>query len=155
MKYFVRFTIFSCMIFIMFSCQPESVHQSSYHFKHDTWNSFEKAGFRFMVENTRGEYDLYLNIVYTNQYPREYITFATQMITPGGEERLRNFHLRLRTKDEVYTAYENVEIIKKKILLIKDYTFEKKGNCIIRLDNRMSKVETAGVRRIELEVIRH
>ncbi len=155
MNHYFRLSFITLIAALLTACQPEAVHTSSYTFKRSGWNSFEKAAFDFTIDQNRGEYDLYLDIIYTSDYPREYLTFASQLQSPDGEERLRNFHERLRTKDEIYKAYENTEEFNKKILLGKDYTFKEKGSYKLILENRMSKMQTPGIRRIELEVIRH
>ncbi|MDZ7742834.1 MAG: hypothetical protein U5Q03_14105 [Bacteroidota bacterium] len=155
MRHYLRFSVLILTSLLLFSCQPETIHESSYDFKNSSWNSFEKARFTFTLDQSGGQYDLYLNIIYTSDYPAEYITFASQMKTPGGEERLRNFHERLRTKDEIYKAYKNTGVFEKKILLGKDYSFQEKGTYKLILENRMSKMQTPGIKRIELEVIKH
>jgi gliding motility-associated lipoprotein GldH len=136
----------------LMACGNEHVFEASFNFENNSWQSFQKVEFEFPAEKLSKTHNVYLEIVYTNSFPYEYLDFTSQITSPGGEERLRAYHEKLRNKNEIYAVSKSEEIFTKKILLTQLNGFSTTSICKLIFENRMDKLETPGIKSLKIIV---
>ena len=82
------------------SCSDKGESMSSLRLKDQTWPRFKILHFETPVESPGTNYDVSLFIRHTKAYEFDALDFNMIMTTPSGEERIREYHMNIKSRDD-------------------------------------------------------
>jgi len=144
MKHTIGF--FLLIIFLaLASCNRDEPVSWVHTFTNTTWERFEHLNFDLPVENTDKEYDISIVIKHTAKFPGDALSINVVMITPGGEERIKDYNLYLKGRDGVFIGYETDGIFNRVIKIREGMRFHEIGMVKFDIENLMTKLYTPGI----------
>ncbi|PIE88153.1 MAG: hypothetical protein CSA04_03400 [Bacteroidetes bacterium] len=75
----------------------EEAYEREVTFEKGIWDRFEKLDFEFPVTHTDRAYDFVMVLEYDVNFPEDKIPFHVIMQMPNGEERIKEYHPRIRS----------------------------------------------------------
>jgi gliding motility-associated lipoprotein GldH len=140
------FGIFLLLIFISFaSCKDDNAVSQIHTFTTATWERFEQLNFEFALDDMEEEYDISVVVKHTALFPAETLYINVVMMTPGGEERIKDYNLFLMDRDGNYIGYETDGIYNCTILIREGMRFYETGLLKFEIENLMPKYHTPGI----------
>ena len=134
------------------SCTHKPVYQQFYTFDDGVWNRFKKLDFNIPVEKVGVEYDIVLILEYDVNFPEDKLPFHVIMDTPAGEERIKEYNVRLRGYNgTIYGKVTDNKAIQE-ITLRKGYAFSKKGIVNLNLECFYPKYDIQGIYKVGIEL---
>jgi gliding motility-associated lipoprotein GldH len=127
------------------SCNRDKPVSQIHTFTSATWDRFEYLDFEFALDDVEEEYDISVVIKHTAQFPADALYVNVVMITPGGEERIKDYNLFLKDRDGNYIGYETDGIYNCTILIRKGMRFREAGLLKFNIENLMAKYYTPGI----------
>lgn len=144
------FLLLSCPVF--HSCKRHNIYHSEQMIKNQVWNRFDKKVFEIPVNQAGDVYDFTLTMGNTDQFPYDEMQVYAILTTPSGEERMREASIKV--KGSSMTGEPTGGTWLSKTSLWKAVKIEKKGKCILTIENLVPKYDTPGIDRIGIEVTR-
>jgi gliding motility-associated lipoprotein GldH len=147
-----KLNIYMLISFLAFAaCKPEPVYQKSNEMKGNTWSRFDNQTFEIPIAETGKSYAILLTMKLTPDFPYdEFPVFAT-LKTPAGEERTKEFNLKLR--DYIKTGDKSVnDSLYFEFPLWKELFISDKGKCTLTIENIIPKIETPGIKSVGILV---
>ena len=134
---------------LLTSCGQKSVFTERVRFDNITWDRFDILTFNVDVQKDQKlDFDLLLR--HHTLYPNDYLDLNITFYTPSGASMSRDYHFKLKDKDGKWKA-EGAGDLWDIVLPIRDeMLFSKAGICKVRVENKMTKINTPGVIEIGL-----
>lgn len=126
-------------------CHKEKSFSKVYNFDNNTWQRFDFLHFDFDIEKTDTPYDVVVVVRYTEDFPSQNLLFNLVMNMPSGEERIREYKIKIRDKEgnlmgETKAGYhEQYKTIRRQL------RFSETGHLGFEIENLMTKYYTPGV----------
>ena len=142
------------MVFVS-SCTMHKTTSFKETFEQDTWYRYRKLSFTLQTQPGNHYYDLRFRIKYTDEFDAEKLPINLTLITPDGEDRTRDYQLRLRDvhKQPLGEKGNGCHIFEYQ--LKRDLKISSEGLLRIEIENLMPKIETKGIREADLIVTAH
>jgi gliding motility-associated lipoprotein GldH len=143
-------------IIILFSvllgaCTNHTVFKQNKTFENVSWNRFDILQFEVPV-NTGDYLDFSLALRHHTYFPYDYIDANITFYPPGGGMRSAEYHFELKDKNGVWKADGMGELWDIELPIRDSLYFNKNGICKVRIENKMTKIETPGIMEIGLIV---
>jgi len=139
------------LIFLMVSCANKEVFKEYKTFDKVSWNRFDILYFEVPVK--AGDYlDFYLALRHHTFFPYDYINTNITFYSPDGEMRSKEYHFELKDKDGQWKANGMGELWDIEFPIRDSSFFNKDGICKVRVENKMTKIETPGIVEVGLIV---
>jgi gliding motility-associated lipoprotein GldH len=132
----------------MVSCNHDKVFEKYEKMNDNKWLKSQSLTFEVPIEDTSSVYDISLTVRHADYYTYANILVTIDQVTPVGEERYKNFDLRLRKNDGSFIGDGSGDIWDTKILVYKKMSFNNKGTYKFVVENHMPYVETEGIMEI-------
>lgn len=116
-----------------------------YRFSNTSWNRFNKLKFEFPLEQKTGSYDIYFDIHVTKSFSHEVLPLNMVLNTPSGEERIREYELKVQNKDGSFLGECKSDSCCVKAALKKGMLVNKTGVLKIEIENLTPRLETDGI----------
>jgi len=138
--------IFVIMVLInLSSCIEDDTVSQIHTFTTATWERFEHLNFEFEIDDPEEAYDISVIIKHTSQYPNEKLYVNIVMITPGGEERIKDYNLFIKDRDGKFIGYETDGIYNRVIKIREGMRFYEAGSLKFDIENLMPIYYTPGI----------
>jgi len=138
--------IFLLIILVSFvSCKRNEPVSQIHTFKTANWERFEHLNFEFAIEDAGNDYDVSVVIKHTAKFPTESLYLNMVMITPGGEERIKDYNLFLKDRDGNYIGYETDGLFNCTIKVREGLRIHEAGLLKFEIENLMPKYHTPGI----------
>ena len=141
----------SASILLLASCGNKPVFKEYRKMETANWNRFDIQFFEVPV--SRGEVlDFYIFMQHHTNYPYDHLDVNVTFYTPGGEMRSADYHFKLKDENGKWKAGGTGELRSIELPVQQGLKFEKNGICKVRVENKMTKLETPGIAEIGLVV---
>ena len=144
-----RIIIFSILIALLAGCSGGgNIYEQYVEFPDGKWERFEKLDFDIPIEKTGREYDIYLVLEYDVNFPDEKLPLHIIMEMPGGEERIKEYHPRLRSHKGIIYGEINENRATQEVLLRRKYAFREAGTATIDIECFYPKYTIDGIYKV-------
>lgn len=114
----------------------------SYHkFSNRTWGRFEILKFDIPILETGKSYDVYFFAHLTKNYEFDNLRFNMVMITPSGEERIKEYRFMIKDRTGGFLRACNQDSCSASVALKKGLMMEKKGILRIEIETLVPRLE--------------
>jgi gliding motility-associated lipoprotein GldH len=127
------------------SCSRNKPVSQIHTFTNVIWERFDHLNFELPVEDVENEYNISVMIRHTAKFPVDALAVNVVMITPGGEERIKDYNLILKDQDGNYIGYETDGIYNCFINIRQGMKFHEAGVVKFDIENLMTKYYTPGI----------
>ncbi len=139
-------TIFlGIIIFFVTGCQRPASTELYHKFPDKTWARFNLLSFEIPVINIEKPYDVILFARFTPVFAYEKLSFNMVMNTPGGEERINQYDMSVKTKTGTFLGGCILDSCQQSIILKKELHISKAGVLKIEVENLTPRLTTEGV----------
>jgi gliding motility-associated lipoprotein GldH len=133
------------------SCGNRTIFKEYRAFDDVSWNRFDIQNFEVPVK--KGEVlDVYFFLRHHIYFPYDYIDVNISFYMPGGETRSGDYHYVLKDKEGKWLSDGMGELWDIELPVRKNLTINETGICKIRIENKMTKLETPGIVEVGLLV---
>ena len=147
----IKVLVISEMVLLLTACGNRTVFKEYHKMERVSWNRFDIRFFEVPVKAGE-QLDFYLFLRHHTYYPFDYLDVNITFYLPGGEMRSKEYHYELKDENGNWKADGMGELwdidlpVRKKLKIAKD------GICKVRVENKMTKLETPGIIEIGLIV---
>lgn len=120
-------------------------------FDNSSWNRFDILEFEFPVQK-KDALDFYLVLQHHADFHSATIDINITIYTPDGEMRSRDYHFKLKDSNLNWKGDEMNDTLNIQLPIRKELLFNKGGICKVKIENKMSRVETQGISAVGLIV---
>lgn len=138
--------LFLGFFLILFSgCQEDKSQSQITNFDGKTWPRFNFLNFEFPVEATEETWDFLVVMRVTEEFPSQAMLFNLVMNMPSGEERIREFKIDIRDKEENMLGEQKTGYYEYILPVRREVRFYESGLLKFEIENLMTKYYTPGV----------
>jgi len=138
-------------IVLITSCGNRAVFKEYRKLDAMSWNRFDIQNFDVSVQKDE-QYDFYFFMRHHTNFPYDYLDVNVTFYMPGGEMRSGEYHFKLKDDNGKWIANGMGELWDVELLIRKNLKMKKEGVCKVRIENKMTKMETPGIMEIGLVV---
>ena len=139
------------LVIILSSCSNEEVFKQYKTFENASWNRFDILLFEVPVK--AGDYlNFELALRHHTYFPYDYLNTNITFYLPSGEMRTADYHFNLKDKNGKWKADGMGELWDIELPIRDGLLFQKDGICKVRIENKMTKIETPGILEVGLIV---
>jgi len=138
-------------IVLVTSCGNRTVFKEYRTLDNISWNRFDIQNFDVAVDKD-DRLDFYLFIRHHTNFPYDYLDVNVTFYMPGGEMRSGEYHFELKDENNNWKANGMGELWDIELLIRKNLKMNEKGICKVRIENKMTKLQTPGIMEIGLVV---
>ncbi|MBE0647032.1 MAG: hypothetical protein IH596_04530 [Bacteroidales bacterium] len=141
----VNVLFFLLGMILLTGCRQTDPDGIYYPFKNHVWQRFNILKFEIPVKQSDKPYTVVFFARHNAEFPYKSLDFNMVMNTPSGEERIREFQLLIRDKDDAFLGDCELEICETTLVLKKDLSINKDGMLMVELENLIPRMETPGL----------
>jgi len=138
-------------VFLLFSCANHTVFKQFKSFDKVSWNRFDILMFEVPVK-AGDALDFKLALRHHTYYPYDYLDANITFYAPSGEMRSTEYHFELKDEKGQWLANGMGELWDIELPIRDGLFFNKAGICKVRIENKMTKIETPGIVEVGLIV---
>lgn len=139
-------------IIILTGCRQDDPDGVYYPFKNRVWERFNILRFEIPVKKASDPCSVILFARYNQDFPYKSLDFHMVMNTPSGEERIREFQLKIRDTDNKFMGECANDICEVRLILKKELYINKEGMLLVELENLIPRMETPGLLGIGIRI---
>ena len=142
MKKIILYLLITVLAFA--ACKSEPAYLKTHSFQGNTWNRFDNQVFEIPVNETGKNYDIFITMKRTAEYPYDELPVNVVLQTPSGEERIHEFTFKFSEsiKDPELKEADSLTV---EFQLWKEILLSEKGKCTITIENMIPKIATSGI----------
>jgi gliding motility-associated lipoprotein GldH len=145
------FAFFLLLIFTFAGCTGKKDYVIYYPFKNQAWDRFNFLRFEIPITKPTGVYNVDLFLFHNSSFEFDDLDFHMVMTTPSGEERIREYNLKMRRKDGGFTGNWIKDSCEVTIPLKQELTLTE-GTMVIELENVVPRLQVKGLRGLGIRV---
>lgn len=130
---------------ILFSCTGDKAFRTSHKMNNANWNRFDYIEFNVPIEQAASENNLDVLFVHSADYPNAYIDMNITLYMPDGTMRSRDYMFDLKDKQGNWLSKQDGDRYTIELPVIHGIRFAEAGNCRIRIENKLTRLDTPGV----------
>ena len=138
-------------IVLVVSCGNRTVFKEYRKLDAVSWNRFDIQNFDVAVQKDE-QLDFYFFVRHHTNFPYDYLDINVTFYMPGGEMRSGDYHFELKDENNNWKASGMGELWDIELLIRKNLKMKKEGICKVRIENKMTKLQTPGIMEIGLVV---
>jgi gliding motility-associated lipoprotein GldH len=119
--------------------------QMYHRFEHQAWYRFDILKFEVPIEKTEKPYDISFFASCSKYFEYEELDFNMIMTSPSGEERIKEYHLKIKDKSGKFPGEFVGDSCIFVVSLKKGLSISKKGILKIEIENLVPRMETRGL----------
>lgn len=149
----IFFILFLPMLVFMGSgCGKEKGSELYHRFPDKSWGRFNLLSFEMPVEKVNA-YNIYLIARFAPDFEYETLNFNMIMNTPGGEERIYEYQMEVKSKSGNFCIACSKDSCEGTILLKREIYFSRTGVLKIEIENLIPRKITEGVMGIGIRMV--
>ena len=137
--------IYLVILFVWTGCQQDQPNEVYYPFPNQVWQRFNILSFEIPVEQAETPYKVVFFARHNRDFPYKSLDFNMIMNTPSGEERIREFQMKIRNGGDKFLGSFDGGFYDVTIVLKKELYIHKTGMLLIELENLIPRMETPGL----------
>jgi gliding motility-associated lipoprotein GldH len=130
---------------LLSGCQQDKSQSQIINFDGSTWQRFKFLNFEFPVEATDDTWDFLVVMRVTEEFPSQAMIFNLVMNMPSGEERIREFKIDIRDKEENMLGEQKAGYYEYILPVRREVRLYESGLLKFEIENLMTKYYTPGV----------
>ena len=139
------------LLLIISSCGNRTVYKEYREFDNVSWNRFDIQQFEIPVEENEA-LDFYFFVRHHSFFPYDFLDVNITFYLPGGEMRSGDYHFNLKDEEGEWLADGMGELWDIELPIRKNLRMPEAGICKVRIENKMTKLETPGIIEVGLIV---
>ena len=140
----IQFKTLIFFFLIFTSCSENGELTSSHQFKDQTWHRFNILHFEIPVDSPGKNYDVSLLLRHTKAYEFDGLDFNMIMTTPSGEERIKEYHMNIKSRDGGFLG--NCEKDSCEVIIdLKKQLWLTKGILTLDIENLVPRLKVGGL----------
>ena len=143
--------LFFILTIFLTSCREPATFREYKKMGNASWNRFNFLTFEVPVKN-EDVLDFNLAIRHHTHYPYDALWVNITFYSPDETSRSRDYELKLKDKEGNWKAEGMGDLWDIVFPIHKGMKFYRDGICIVRIENKMTKVETPGIIEVGLIV---
>ncbi len=141
----IRNLLFIAVILITIGCREDNPNEIYYPFQNESWERFNILSFELQVEKADKPYEIVFFARHNQDFPYNSLDFNMVMNTPSGEERIKEYRLKVKNHAGKFLGSCEDEICETTVKLKKEIYINKSGLLIIDLENLTPRMKTPGL----------
>lgn len=137
--------LFSAVLLCVSSCKNNDGIEYYHRFTDQSWFRFNILQFEIPVEKTDQRFNVYFFIRHNREYEFNTMDFNMVMTTPSGEERIREYQMKIRDRGGNFSGQFTGDSCEVGLVLTNEMRFPEKGILIIKIENLVPRMETKGL----------
>ncbi len=146
-----KYTFFVLVALLLLGCNNTTIFKDYKKMDNISWNRFDIVEFEVPVKKGK-PMDFYLSLRHHTNMSYKFIDVNVTFFTPDGEMRSRDNHYRLIGTDLKWKGIGMGDLWDIDLPIRKEMLFNKSGVCKIKIENKMSRLETTGIIEVGLIV---
>ncbi len=130
---------------VIAGCKKNERYQIYHPFEDHTWYRFNILQFEIPVVNGTDPVNLVFFTRIGKDYPYDSLAFNMVMKTPAGEERVKEYRLRIRDREGKFTGSFSGDSCEMSMVLKKEIVLGKEGTLTVELENLVPRLRTTGL----------
>jgi gliding motility-associated lipoprotein GldH len=147
------FGVITLALLITNGCKKNEINELYHKFPDKTWHRFNLLSFEVPIKDVKKPYDVYLFARFTPDFQYNTLNFNMIMNTPGGEERIKEYQLDVKSKADSFLIECKNDSCEGGVLLKRELYLSKQGILKIEIENLTPRMVTEGVMGIGIRVI--
>lgn len=141
-----KLIVISALVVIGISgCHKEESLSQVHNFTGNTWQRFIFLNFEFNIEKPDQAYDILVVLRYNDEFPSQALLVNLAMFLPSGEERVREYKLEIRDKEDNLLGEKKAGYYERIIPVRREMRFYEPGLLKFEIENLMTKYYTPGL----------
>ncbi len=141
-----KYAMIAIFIFALLQgCDNDESVSQIYSFSNSTWQRFNYLNFDFPIEEDGHNYDIFVLLRYTDDFPSQALLINLVMTLPGGEERIREYKLEIKDDDKQLLGTKKAGYHERLISVRKAIRISEAGSLKFEIENLMTKYYTPGI----------
>ena len=141
----IRNLLFITLILATIGCREDNPNEIYYPFQSESWQRFNILSFELQVEKADKPYEVVFFARHNLDFPYRSLDFNMVMNTPSGEERIKEYRLKVKNPAGKLLGKCENEICEVMVVLKKEIYFNKSGLLVIELENLTPRMKTPGL----------
>ncbi len=147
-----KFVLVFLLLCLSLSCGRSHVFDESHTFESLIWNRFDIIEMDVPVQADERGFDFVVRLIHTEAYAYDFINMNITFYMPGGAMRSRDYTFRLQDEDGNWLSPVVDGFIEADLPVISGLKFYEDGICRVRMENKMTRFNTAGIKSVGLSV---
>ncbi len=139
------FVVLAISLLVVSGCYEDKSQSQVINFDGNTWQRFNFLNFEFPVEATEETWDFLVVFRATKEFPSQAIIFNMVMNMPSGEERIREFKINIRDKEDKMLGEQKAGYYEYILPVRRQVRFYETGSLKFEIESLMTKYYTPGV----------
>jgi gliding motility-associated lipoprotein GldH len=132
------------ILFLVFGCTGKKDIVAYYRFSDQAWKRFDPVRFEITINEPEKYYDVSFFAHHTSNFEFENLDFNMVMTTPSGEERIKEYQMKVRRKDGGFIGKLVADSCELSVSLKKELKLTP-GILVIELENLVPRLQTKGL----------
>jgi gliding motility-associated lipoprotein GldH len=137
--------VFGLFLFFLSGCGKDKSQSQLVNFDGNTWQRFNYLNFEFPVVADETTWDFLVVLRINEDFPSQALVFNLVMNMPSGEERIRDFKINVRDKQDNMLGEKKAGYFEYFLPVRSEVRFFETGNLIFEIESLMTKYNTPGV----------
>jgi gliding motility-associated lipoprotein GldH len=139
-------------LIMLYSCRPQSIFDETISFESLIWNRFNTIEMEVPVQADEKGYNFMVILHHNDDYSFDFIRMNITFYMPGGGMRSRDYQFKLQDEQGNWLGEPSNGFFKMELPLLNGLQFSEEGICNVRIENKMIKFNTIGVKSLGLVV---
>jgi len=143
--------LFTYLLLLVTACGNKTVFIEYREFDDVSWNRFDIQNFEVPVEEN-DVLDFYFMVRHHSYFPYDFIDVNITFYLPGGGMRSGDYHYDLKDEQGKWLGSGMGELWDIELPIRRNLNIAEAGICKVRIENKMTKLETPGIIEVGLLV---
>lgn len=151
-KILIRIFLLMATTIALYNCSPQSVYNESVDFESLIWNRFNTIAMEVPVQTYENGYNFSVIFQHNDDYAVDFVKMNITFYLPGGGMRSRDYQFKLQDEQGSWLGESANGFYMIALPLLSGLKFSEEGICKVRIENKMVKFNTIGVKSVGLDV---
>jgi gliding motility-associated lipoprotein GldH len=147
-----KFLFISAIALLCFSCNKNTVFNKNITMDDNEWPMDKTLTFEVPIDDTSSFYNIYIPVRHIDNYPYDGLLVNVTINTPSGEERSKNYKLKLRDENGKFIGDPGGDIWDADVAIIEKTKFNSLGTYKFEIVNNMPTTPTVCIMEVGLKV---
>jgi gliding motility-associated lipoprotein GldH len=139
------FLFFGLLIFVLTACKQDNSVSQIVGFENHSWGRYDYLNFEFPIQDVEQQYNIMVILRYNEDFPSQALAINFVMTMPSGEERIKEYLLQLRDKNEEMLGEKKTGYYEQLFPIRNEMRLNEPGLLKIEIENLMTKYFTPGL----------
>lgn len=147
-----KILFFSVIALFLFSCNKNKVFEKYITMDDNEWPMDKVLKFEVPIDDTSSFYNVIIPVRHIDNYPYDGLLVNVTLNTPSGEERSKNYKLKLRDENGKFIGDPGGDIWDADVIIMEKTKFNSAGTYKFEIVNGMPKTPTVCIMEVGLKI---